>query len=131
MVFRESDNLEMWGIYYYWGGGEKMSRKNGQFHVHEVVGSTRIAGRDPHNHRFAGVSGQAIPVKGGHVHEVAARTDFFEDHFHEFEGFSGLQIPVGNGRHVHFVRAKTTCNDGHRHKLIVASLIDDPIGEDD
>lgn len=115
------------------GGGEKVSKRDKQFHVHELVGSTKIAElRDnPHNHRFAGVSGEAIPVKGGHVHEVMARTDFFENHYHEFEGTSSLEIPVGNGRHVHFVKATTTCNDGHRHKLIVASLIDDPTGDED
>ena len=33
-------------------------------HVHEILGSTLIAERcdDPHNHRFATVSGEAIPM---------------------------------------------------------------------
>ena len=102
-----------------------------QLHDHEFQGSTRLAEleEDPHNHRFAGVSGPAILVQGGHVHKVKARTDFF-DHFHEFEVTSGLQIPVGEGKHVHFVEARTSKNDGHRHELIFATLIEAPIFEE-
>ena len=60
-----------------------------QHHVHEVQGSVKIAEPidDPHNHRFATVSGEAIPTRNGdHVHEVVFRTDFYEEHFHEFCG---------------------------------------------
>ena len=106
--------------------------KKEQFHDHEFEGSTRLAELedDPHNHRFAGVSSPAIPVKGGHVHKVKGRTDFF-DHFHEFEATSGLQIPVGEGKHVHFVEARTSVNDDHYHELIFATLIDAPIYEEE
>lgn len=98
-----------------------------QKHVHEFVGSTQIADEDdPHNHRVAGVSGEAICVRGGHVHVVCGRTDFF-DHFHEFKETSSLQKPVGNGKHVHFVETRTTCEDGHTHKLIFATLIEAPL----
>lgn len=103
-----------------------------QFHVHEILGSLMIAEPedDPHNHRFATVSGQAIPIGGGdHVHEVEFRTDFYENHFHLFKGKSGGMIPVGDGRHVHFAKAQTTVNDEHNHEFRVASLINDPIGE--
>lgn len=102
-----------------------------QRHVHEVLGSVEIAERcDPHNHRFATVSGEAIPVGGGdHIHQVTFRTDFYEDHFHEFSGMSGGAIEVGDGRHVHFAQAQTTVSDGHRHDFRVAALINDPIGE--
>lgn len=102
-------------------------------HDHEFLGSTRLAEleEDPHNHRFAGVSGPEIKVPGGHVHEVKARTDFYEDHFHVFEATSELQRYVGGGRHVHFVKATTNEVDGHTHDLIFATLIDDPIGEED
>ncbi|MBU3217846.1 YmaF family protein [Clostridium estertheticum] len=55
----------------------------------------------------------------------------FFDHFHEFEAVSGLPIPVGNGRHVHFVRAKTTVVNGHFHELIFATLIEAPIFEEE
>lgn len=103
-----------------------------QRHVHEILGSVMIAEKqeDPHNHRFATVSGQAIPVgNGDHVHDVEFRTDFYENHFHLFKGRSGGMIPVGDGRHVHFAMAQTTVNDGHRHEFRVAALINDPIGE--
>jgi hypothetical protein len=84
---------------------------------------------DPHNHRFATVSGQAIPIgNNDHVHEVEFRTDFYENHFHTFRGRSGGMIPVGD-RHVHFAEATTSVNDGHSHEFRVAALINDPIGE--
>jgi hypothetical protein len=104
---------------------------NEQRHVHEFLGSTRLAEleEDPHNHRFAGVSGQAIPVKGSHVHEIITRTDFF-DHFHVIKVITGPAIPVGQGRHVHFVKAVTTVDDDHNHKLIFATLIECPTLED-
>ena len=108
-------------------------RKKEQLHDHEFEGSTRLAelgSEDAHNHRFAGVSSPAIPVKGGHVHKVKSRTDFF-DHFHEFEAVSGLPIPVGGGRHVHFVKAKTNVVDDHCHELIFATLIEAPIFEEE
>lgn len=68
-----------------------------QRHVHEIVGRVEIAeeNTDPHNHRFATVSGEAIPLgNGDHVHEVCFRTDFYENHFHEFHGRSGGAIDV-------------------------------------
>lgn len=104
-----------------------------QKHVHEVLGSVEIAEReeDPHNHRFATVSGEAI--KQGmhdHVHDVRFRTDFYENHFHEFSGRTGGAIKVGD-RHVHFLESVTTQNDGHRHKFRVGTLINDPIGEEE
>ena len=108
-------------------------KKEKQFHDHEFEGSTRLAeldSDDAHNHRFAGISSPAIPVQGGHVHKVKSRTDFF-DHFHEFEAISGLQIPVGEGKHVHFVEARTNVVDDHFHELIFATLIEAPIFEEE
>lgn len=98
-------------------------------HVHEVLGSTFIAERceDAHNHRFATVSGEAIPFQGSHVHNVTFRTDSYDGHYHEFSGQSTVAIPVGGGRHVHFASASTTTADGHSHEFRVASLIDNPI----
>lgn len=105
---------------------------NEQRHVHEFLGSTRLAEleEDPHNHRFAGVSGEAIPVGSSHIHEIMTRTDFFEEHFHRIKARSGPAIFVGKGRHVHFVKAETSVNDDHDHELIFATLIEDPISED-
>lgn len=113
-----------------------MNNSKTQRHVHEFVGSVRLAElntEDVHNHRFAGVSGQAIPCKDGngrvsHVHRIVTRTDFFNDHFHEIDVVTGPAIPVGKGRHVHFVYALTRERDGHRHAFIVATLIENPIG---
>ena len=102
-----------------------------QKHVHEVLGSVQIAEReeDPHNHRFATVSGEAIKSGSNHFHKVMFRTDFYEDHFHEFSGNSSLAIPVGD-RHVHFLETATTENDGHRHCFRVGTLIDNPIAKE-
>lgn len=106
-----------------------------QRHVHEFVGSVRLAEvgtEDVHNHRIAGVTGQAIPHRGSHIHRIVTRTDFFNDHFHEIQVFTGPAIPVGHGkRHVHFVYAVTRERDGHRHVFILATLIENPIGEDE
>ena len=105
--------------------------RNKQKHVHELQGSVIIAEReeDPHNHRFCTVTGEAIPCMGNehdHVHEVAFRTDFYEEHFHEFRGITGGAIPVGN-RHVHFIESVTSMDDGHRHTFEAATLIENPI----
>lgn len=103
-----------------------------QLHVHEVLGSVQIAERkeDPHNHRFATVSDKAITTGKSHFHEVKFRTDFYENHFHDFCGKTSLAIPVGGGRHVHFLESVTEVSDGHLHAFRVATLIEDPIGEE-
>lgn len=110
-------------------GNEGCSRV--QFHVHEVQGSAAIADPDdPHNHRFATVTGEAIP-RGlfDHVHEVSFRTDFYENHFHEFRGRTSGAAPVGD-RHVHFLESVTTFNDGHRHEFRLSTFMEDLIGDE-
>ena len=98
-----------------------------QAHVHEVLGSVQLGElQDPHSHRFATVTGEAIPYDGAdHYHEVIFKTDFFKDHYHEFHGITTTSIPIGN-THVHYMEASTTFNDGHEHGFRVATLIDDP-----
>ncbi|MEE0777051.1 MAG: YmaF family protein [Bacillota bacterium] len=99
-----------------------------QTHVHEVVGSVEIEGKcDPHNHRFATVTDEVIRTCKSHIHEIKFRTDFYDDHYHEFCGRTSEAIPVGDGRHVHFLKSVTTENDGHKHKFRVATLIENPI----
>lgn len=102
-----------------------------QRHVHEILGSVQIAEqhKDPHNHRFATVSGEAIQVGMDHYHEVTFRTDFYEDHFHEFCGKTSGAILVGD-RHVHFLSSATTENECHKHVFKFTTLINDPIGEE-
>lgn len=100
-----------------------------QTHTHEIIGSTKMAEEceDRHNHRFAAVSGMAIPLPGGnHVHELFTNTDFFSEHYHRIEGISGPGIPVGEGKHIHFVSARTSVDDGHSHMFVFSSLIEDP-----
>ena len=104
-----------------------------QRHVHEVLGSVRIAeeNEDAHNHRFAGMTGEAILIENGrsHTHKLKTITDFYEDHFHDIEVCVSRAIPVSQNRHVHFVYAKTKVSDGHCHKFMVATLIENPIGD--
>lgn len=103
-----------------------------QTHTHEYEGSVKIAEieEDPHNHRFACVTGEAIfNPDGTHYHKIFNRTDFYEDHFHEMCDTTGPGIPVGNGRHVHFACGCTNVVDDHQHEYQFATLIDDPIGE--
>ncbi|MGZ4113174.1 MAG: YmaF family protein [Tumebacillaceae bacterium] len=99
-----------------------------QTHVHEFTGSTKLAemGADRHNHRFAGVTGQVIPRGKSHIHRLRTNTDFL-DHFHQVIILTGLAIPVGDGKHVHFVKGMTTRVDGHMHRFQFTTLIDSPL----
>lgn len=103
------------------------------FHVHEVLGSTRVTGcgDECHSHRFATISSGPIPTGCSHVHEVRFCTDSCDKHQHEFKGMSSEAIDVGCGHHVHFAEAFTSSNGtpSHKHKFTVASLIDDPTCE--
>ena len=97
-----------------------------QKHVHELQGSVKQAGSNPHEHRFCTVSCDAIPYdERDHVHEVIFRTDFHGDHYHEFCGKTGCAIPVGD-RHVHYLESVTSTDDGHRHRFETATLIENP-----
>ncbi len=105
---------------------------NGSFqeaHVHEFEGSTKLAEEqeERHNHRFAGVSSEAIPFNDNHVHGIFTNTDFFENHHHQMVAVSGPAIDVGNGKHIHFAEFITSLNDGHFHEFQFASLIQDPL----
>ena len=96
-------------------------------HVHEFLGSTKFAeeGCERHNHRFAGVTGEAIRYGNSHVHKIRTNTDS-RDHHHEICDTTGPAIYVGCGKHVHLVKGRTTCRDGHVHEYIFATLIEDP-----
>lgn len=103
-----------------------------QTHDHEFTGSVRLAeeGADRHNHRFAGVSSEAIPVGRTHIHCIKTRTDFL-DHFHLICVRTGPAIIVNPGepvlKHVHFVEGMTTVVDDHFHNFVFATLIEAPI----
>lgn len=105
-----------------------MNRPEIQKHVHEVIGSTDYVREcdECHNHHFCTVSSGAIRMGESHVHELNFRTDYADGHFHEFCGKTGPAINVGNGKHVHYVKALTEREDGHKHLFQVASLIESP-----
>lgn len=97
-------------------------------HVHEFLGSTKMAGEheECHNHRFTGISGPSIPVRGSHVHEIRTATDDFMGHRHGMILRTGPATDVGGGRHVHLARGTTTFGDGHTHAFIFATMIERP-----
>lgn len=103
-------------------------KPDSQTHVHEFLGSTKLAElrEEPHNHRFAGVTGERIRKDDSHIHEILTKTDFFEDHYHGMKLITGLAIPVGKGRHIHFVYGTTTVDDGHDHDFVFATMIESP-----
>jgi hypothetical protein len=107
----------------------KYRRARRQRHNHEFLGSTKLAeqGADRHNHRFAGVSGEAIPRGNSHVHVIRTNTDFLNHHHRLMRIVTGPAIPVGNGKHVHFITGVTTFVDGHVHRFNFATLIDKPL----
>lgn len=105
--------------------------KEREQHVHEILGSTLLGNccKEPHNHRFATVSCEAIKTGTSHIHNVKFRTDSYEGHYHEFEGKTGPAISVGDGRHIHFIKDVTKSADCHTHEFRVATLIENPIGD--
>lgn len=105
-----------------------------QTHTHEFLSSTKLAeeGDDRHNHRFAGVTSEVIPMPGGHVHGIQVNTDFF-DHHHEIAIRTGPPIivnpqdPQDDQKHVHFVEGTTTLVEDHIHFFAFATLIQSPL----
>lgn len=102
-----------------------------QTHVHEYSGSTRLAepAVDPHNHRFAGVTGEIIPIEGNnHKHKLLTNTDYFNGHLHIISDETGPCICIGYGKHVHAVAGRTSISEGHFHEYVFATLIENPTG---
>lgn len=106
-----------------------------QSHVHEFIGSTELTGDGlmRHNHRFAGVTDEAIYVPGSHVHRLAARTDYF-DHYHDIHVISGpatflldSDVKKSDRKHVHFVEGATGRADMHVHGFEFATLVEAPL----
>lgn len=100
-----------------------------QTHVHEFLGSTKLAGPSEltHNHRFAGVTSEAIPYEDSHVHSILVNTDFVVGHHHEVGVTTEPAIFIGEGRHIHLVKRVTTIDVNHAHEYIFATLIEDPL----
>ncbi len=104
-----------------------LRRYRRQTHNHEFLGSTRFTEEsdDRHNHRFAGISSEAIPYNGSHVHKIKTSTDFF-GHYHDICIITGPAIPMSNGKHIHLAIATTTFVQGHVHEFIFTTLIEAP-----
>ena len=100
-----------------------------QTHTHEFESSTKLAeeGGDRHNHRFAGVTSEVIPLDcNDHKHAIFTLTDYF-GHLHEVAVETGPVIYVGHGKHVHFVDGNTTLDDGHYHAFAFSTLVEAPL----
>ncbi len=110
---------------------DKIDNEEFQSHTHEFTGSTMLATPGPdellHNHRFAGVTSEAIPEGNSHIHVVFTNTDFFFNHLHEVGVETGPAIPVGMGKHVHLAQGQTTLDFDHVHGFIFTTLIEDPL----
>ena len=108
----------------------KPTPSNIQTHVHEFAGSTMFAGSITHNHRFAGVTSEMIPVGDSHVHAILVNTDFFFNHFHEVGIRTGLPIIIEGEKHVHYVEGETTTNFNHDHDFEFVTFLQNPLQED-
>ncbi len=98
-----------------------------QTHVHEFAGSVMIAGSIPHNHRFAGVTSEAIPYHKSHVHAILVNTDFFFNHYHEVGVRTGPAIYIEGEKHIHYVEGETTLNFDHDHDFAFTTFIENPL----
>lgn len=100
-----------------------------EFHLHEVQGSVKSAGREAHGHRFATMSCEPIATGNGeHAHQVTFRTDTYEGHYHEFSGRTTDDFEICDG-HVHYLEGVTSEQAGHRHRFKVITHIEDPTEE--
>ena len=99
-------------------------------HVHEYESSVKLAEQcdDRHNHRVAGVTGEAIFLRNGnHVHKVNDNTDFL-DHHHKICDTTGPAIPIpGTDKHIHLLKGMTTEADDHCHKYLFTTQIEAPL----
>ncbi|MDD4801908.1 MAG: YmaF family protein [Syntrophomonas sp.] len=98
-------------------------------HTHEFAGSEMIASRIPHNHRFAGVTSEAIPRRKSHIHAIYTNDDFYFNHHHEIRVKTGPAIKVGRGKHIHLVEGRTTTDFNHHHDFIFTTFIANPLQE--
>lgn len=80
-----------------------------------------------HNHRFATVTGDAIPCEGSHVHEVKFKTDSCNGHHHEFCGTTEKAVDIGCGKHIHLLKGCTSYDANHKHEFIVSTDMENPI----
>lgn len=105
---------------------------NNDNHVHEFTGSVKLAenGDERHNHRTAGITGEAIYCGNGrHYHLIQANTDSAPDgHHHPIMVRTGLDIRIrGTNKHVHAIKGATRVVDRHCHNFEFATLTEKPL----
>lgn len=103
-----------------------------QTHTHEFTASTELelGGDLRHNHRFAGVTGEAIPSGNSHIHKIKVNTTLDLNHFHQVIVKTGPAItvnphdPPGSRVHIHYVEDETTVNGRvpHDHDVEFVTL---------
>ena len=99
-----------------------------QSHVHEFELSTIDAQNNNcrHNHRYAGITSEVIPLPcGQHKHAILTSTDS-NGHHHEIGIETGPAIEVGKGKHIHFVFGETTLDEFHFHRFQFTTEIQNP-----
>jgi len=105
----------------------KRPRTAEQTHTHEFTASTELALRGDlrHNHRFAGVTSEAIPSGRSHIHVIRVNTTFDLNHLHEVNVKTGPAQtvnpcdPPNMQIHFHYVEGNTTVNGAVPHKHAV------------
>lgn len=111
---------------------EENNRCYKEKHVHEFTGSTKLAedGEDRHNHRTAGITGEAKYCENGrHFHLIKAETDSAPDgHHHPIWIRTGLDIKIrGTDKHVHAIKGATRVVDQHCHNFEFTTLVEKPL----
>lgn len=99
-----------------------------ELHLHEVQGSTKVAGGgcEAHSHRYAAVTSEPVILKNGrHAHRLTFRTDTYDGHCHEFCGMTTEEYEICGG-HVHYCEGKTSQQDGHCHEFRFITHIENP-----
>lgn len=87
-------------------------------HTHQMGGFASLDAE--HVHRFAAVTGAALPVNASHVHMYEGMTATEAGHAHWFDGVTTGAIPSLGG-HIHTFRVPTTPVERPRHHTHIIS----------
>lgn len=106
---------------------DRVPSSKAQTHTHEFTASTEfeLNGRFRHNHRFAGVTGEAIPEGRSHIHKINVNTSFNINHYHEVIVKTGPAIiinpkdPPDEQLHTHYIEDYTTVNGAIPHDHLI------------
>ncbi|HEX7715107.1 MAG TPA: YmaF family protein [Bacillota bacterium] len=89
----------------------------GMGHVHAY--SLAVHPQNGHSHLAMGLTGPALPIPGGHFHQLAGYVSRKDGHIHSYSLSTSpaMQIAGASERHVHYFRGETSHNDGHHHEM--------------